>query len=145
MQINQEAKRICRKQITPDDQLLIVIFVLVKASHEAQRIIITAADVLFVKSLIDPEALNDERGYLCVFSVALEFVRNYDSEKIEQKFLGFVKLNDLPDVLAAKPLVIHCGTNWGGDVVGPRMKWISRRKKIGKDLIKMLIINFFSL
>jgi len=139
MQIHQKAKRVCREQITTDDLLSIVIFVLVKASHEAQRAIITAADVLFVKSLIDAEALNDERVYyLCVISVTLEFVRNYDSHKIEQKLNGFINLNewgfgDLPDVLAGKAHVIHCGMRCrggGGDDVGPGIKRFSRREKI---------------
>jgi len=94
-QIHNEAKRICRKQVTADDLLPIVIFVLVKASHQAQKTIITAADIMFVESLIDPEALSDERGYcLCVFRAALEFVTNYDNHKIEQDYCGFINLNE---------------------------------------------------
>jgi len=92
-QIHHGAKRICRKQITADDLLPIVIFVVVRTSQEARGIVITVADELFVKSLIDPEALQDERGYyLCVFSAALEFIRNFDPEKIEERFSTFMQL-----------------------------------------------------
>jgi len=94
-QIHHQARRIYGKQITADDLLPIVIFVLVKASYKAGRIIITAADELFLKYLINPEALEGEKGYyLCAFSAALEFVRNYDRERIQERFSSIKRLNN---------------------------------------------------
>jgi len=94
--IHHEAKQTCdKKEITGDDLLPIVIFVLVKASEKNKKIIISAADELFVQILINPEALQGERGYyLCVFSAALEFVRNYDRKKIEERFNTIRRLRD---------------------------------------------------
>jgi len=93
--IHHEAKQNYKKEITGDDLLPIVIFVLVKASAKKGKIIITAADEKFVQILINPEALQGERGYyLCVFSAALEFVRNYDRKKIEERFNTIRRLKD---------------------------------------------------
>jgi len=93
--IHHEAKQNYKKEITGDDLLPIVIFVLVKASDKRGKIIITAADERFVQELINPEALQGERGYyLCVFSAALEFVRNYDRKKIEERFNTIRRLKD---------------------------------------------------
>jgi len=93
--INLEAKKNYKKEITGDDLLPIVIFVLVNASFTNGKIIITAADELFIQILINPEALQGERGYyLCVFSAALEFVRNYDRKKIEERFNTIRRLKD---------------------------------------------------
>lgn len=93
--IHQQAKRMYRKDITADDLLPIVIFVSVKASNKAGRVIITASDELFIEYLIDPEALNGEAGYyFCVFRAALEFIRNYDSKKINERFSTVKRLKD---------------------------------------------------
>jgi len=93
--IHREAKKNYKKEITGDDLLPIVIFVLVNASDQYKKIIITAADELFIQILINPEALQGERGYyLCVFSAALEFVRNYDRKKIEERFNTIKRLKD---------------------------------------------------
>lgn len=93
--IHHQAKRIYRKPITADDLLPIVIFVLVNASYKAGRIIITSSDELFVKFLINPETLEGEKGYyLCAFSAALEFIRNYDRKRIEERFRSIKRLNN---------------------------------------------------
>jgi len=93
--IHHQAKRIYGKQITADDLLPIVIFVLVNASYRAGRIIITKSDELFVKYLLNPEALECEKGYyLCAFSAALEFIRNYDRKRIEERFSSIKRLNN---------------------------------------------------
>jgi len=92
--IHQEARNY-KKEITGDDLLPIVIFVLVKAYCREKKIIITAAEQLFVDILIDPDALQGEGGYyLCVFSAALEFIRNYDAKKIEERFTTIQRLKD---------------------------------------------------
>lgn len=93
--IHQQAKLMYRKDITADDLLPIVIFVLVKASYNAGKIIITASDELFIEYLIDPEALNGETGYyFCVFRAALEFIRNYDRKNIDGRFSTIHRLKD---------------------------------------------------
>jgi len=93
--IHQEAKRNYKKEITGDDLLPIVIFVLVKASWRYKKIIITHVDQQFIDILINPDTLQGERGYyLCVFSAALEFIRTYDKKKIEERFNTIKRLKD---------------------------------------------------
>jgi len=82
-----EAKRYHRKEVTGDAILSIVIYVMVQASWRNQQIIISEEDQKFIEILINPEALQGERGYyFCVFTAALEFIRNYDGRKIEERF-----------------------------------------------------------
>jgi len=84
--IHQEAKKYHKEQITGDDLLPIVIYVMVKASWTKRRLIFTEADQKFIEILTSPEALQGECGYyLCVFSAGSEFIRNYDSQHKVQK------------------------------------------------------------
>jgi len=84
--IHQEAKQYHKEQITGDDLLPIVIYVMVKASCKSRKLIFTEADQKFIEILTNPEALQGECGYyLCVFSAGSEFIRNYDSQHKVQK------------------------------------------------------------
>jgi len=90
-----EMRRSYNRHITSSDFLPIVLFVLVKTSYKSRKIIISASDELFIRYLINPDALHDERGYyFFVFCAALEFIRGYDSEKIEERFSRFMQLKD---------------------------------------------------
>jgi len=93
--IHQEAKDNNRGAITGDDLLPIVIYVMVKASEKSQKLIFTEADRKFIEILISPEALQGECGYyLCVFSAGSEFIRNYDSQRKEEKLNNIRKLRN---------------------------------------------------
>jgi len=95
-EIHKEAKRFYSKQLTGDDLLPIVIFVSVHASYRNGRIIITASDEVFVQNLISPQVLNGEGGYyFCVFSSAVQFIRNYDCKKFEERFSKIKRLREL--------------------------------------------------
>jgi len=85
--IHEEAEGYCREVMTGDDILPIVIYVIVKASWNVKKIVISEADEDFIDILCNAEALHGERGYyLCVFKAALEFIRIYDRKKIEERF-----------------------------------------------------------
>jgi len=90
--IHQEAKQY-KKEITGDDILPIVIYVIVKASERSQKLIFTEADQKFIEILISPEALQGKCGYyLCVFSAGSEYIRNYHSQRNEEKFNNIQRL-----------------------------------------------------
>jgi len=94
--IHQEAKGYYREDITGDDLLPIVIYIMVKASWNNKKIIISEADEDFIDILYNAEALQGERGYyLCVFKAALEFIRKYDRKKIEERFNRIRRLKDM--------------------------------------------------
>jgi len=93
--IHQEAKDKYRGAITGDDLLPIVIYVMVKASKKSQKLIFSEADRKFIEILISPEALQGECGYyLCVFSASSEFIRNYDSQRKEERLNNIRKLRN---------------------------------------------------
>jgi len=94
--IHQEAKGYYKGDITGDDLLPIVIYIMVKASWNHKKIIISEADEDFIDILYNAEALQGERGYyLCVFEAALEFIRKYDRKKIEERFNRIRRLKDM--------------------------------------------------
>jgi len=94
--IHQEAKGYYRGDITGDDLLPIVIYIMVKASWNNKNIIISEADEAFIDILYNAEALQGERGYyLCTFKAALEFIRKYDRKKIEERFNRIRRLKDM--------------------------------------------------
>jgi len=94
--IHQEANGYYRGDITGDDILPVVIYVIVKASWNVKKIIISEADEDFIDILCNAEALHGERGYyLCVFKAALEFIRKYDRKKIEERFNRIRRLKDM--------------------------------------------------
>jgi len=94
--IHQEAKQYCKEEISGDDLLPIVIYVMVKASEKSRKLIFSEADQKFIEILISPEALQGECGYcLCVFSAGSEFIRNYDSKRKEEKLNNIKKLRIL--------------------------------------------------
>jgi len=98
--IHQEAKQHHKEQITGDDLLPIVIYVMVKASWKSRKLIFTEADQKFIEILISPEALQGECGYyLCVFSAGSEFIRNYDSQRKVQKINKHETLRKLGSIL----------------------------------------------
>jgi len=94
--IHQEAKGYYREDITGDDLLAIVTYIMVKASWNNKKIIISEADEDFIDILYNAEALQGERGYyLCTFKAALEFIRKYDGKKIEERFNRIRRLKDM--------------------------------------------------
>jgi len=91
--IHEEAKKSLKREITGDDLLPIAIYVLVKASQRLNKIVISPAEERFVSTLFNPEAQQAQSGYyFCVFSAALQFIRNYDPQKIEERFKTISRL-----------------------------------------------------
>jgi hypothetical protein len=93
--IHEEARQNHVREITADNLLPIVIYVLVNASLRYGKIIFSKADQQFLNILINPDALQGEQGYyLCVFEAALKFVCMYDQKKILERFSSILRLND---------------------------------------------------
>lgn len=91
--IHDEAKGSLKREITGDDLLPIAIYVLVKASQKLNTIVISPAEERYVDTLFNPEAQQAQSGYyFCVFSAALQFIRNYDPQKIEERFKTISRL-----------------------------------------------------